>query len=62
MLSKKSQYVLKFLARAKQRNSIEKTGNAMYALFGFMNDKSKVYRIFQRVRFHIPLKAASNLT
>ena len=60
MLSKKSQYVLKFLARARHRNSIEKTDNAMYALFGFMNDK--VYRIFQRVRFHISMKAAYNLT
>jgi hypothetical protein len=52
MPPKKSQYVLNFLARTKQHGpgSVASTGNDMYALFGFMDDQSKVYKIFQRVR------------
>ena len=52
MPPKKSQYVLNFLARTKRHgpDSVVSTGNDMYALFGFMDDQSKVYKIFQRVR------------
>ncbi len=51
MLSKKSQYVQNFLARTKPyHGSVATCGNTMYALFGFMDDQGKVYKIFQRVR------------
>ncbi len=52
MPPQKSQYVLNFLTRTKHHGSHSSvsTGNDMYALFGFMDDQSKVYKIFQRVR------------
>ena len=51
MLPIKSQYVQNFLARTKPHHgAVATTGNTMYALFGFMDDQSKVYKIFQRVR------------
>jgi hypothetical protein len=51
--SQKSHYVRNFMKLTKQHSLVATTGNSMYALFGFMNDQSKVYKIFQRVPAHL---------
>ena len=62
MPPKQSKYVLNVLAPTKQHGVVvSTTDNAMYALFGFMNDQGKAYKIFQRVQLTVYFKYFSVL-
>ncbi len=48
-----AKYAANFVQRTRRLGSIATESNAMYVLFGFLDNHSRVYKIFQRVRIFI---------
>ena len=52
-----AKYAANFVQRTRRLGSIATDSNAMYVLFGFLDNHSRVYKIFQRVPAHLNLNA-----